>query len=320
MRYVAQIAGFASVVLPVFVLAQAPTTAPIGAPSADSQSSFFDRPMKLAMEPDADSVYAPPTPPSEEEGTNQGAVNLDLTVRYMTDYVYRGIDYGERIPGTTFGGGHEDAPNLQFNGKVSFDLGKLPHPYVGVFVNVYDSDPISRFQLVQPFFGFEWNLRPLTIEAGHQNYIYPERDEQSTAEVYGKITLDDSWLLRTEQPILSPYVYGAYDYDLYNGWYLEAGVSHDFALQDTGIVVTAIADVAYVRGYQLFLLEGNDDNGFQHYDLGLIGRYSLNTLFNIPKRYGDFSLEGYIYYTDSIDHKLRADTQIWGGMGIRFQY
>jgi hypothetical protein len=85
-------------------------------------------------------------------------------------------------------------------------------------------------------------------------------------------------------------------------------------------VLTAVADVAYVRGYQFYLRQGNDDTGFQHYDLGLIGRYSLNTLLNIPKRYGDFSLEGYLFYTDSLDHNLRADTQIWGGMGIRFQY
>jgi hypothetical protein len=319
MRYAQMAGAAAAMMVPFFVQAQAPTTNPSG----DSSSSFFDRPLKLAMEPDAESVYAPPVPPSEEEGTNQGAVNLDLTVRYMTDYVYRGIDRAEPFPGSSFGGGHEDAPNLQFDGSVSFDLGKLPHPFVGAFVNVYDSDPISRFQEVRPFFGVEWTLRPLILEAGHQNYIFPERDELSTAEVYGKITFDDSWLFRTEQPILSPYIYGAYDYDLYNGWYFEAGISHDFAIEDTGIVLTAVADIAYVRGYQLFLLNpavDDDDTGFQHYDLGLIGRYSLNTLFNIPKRYGDFSIEGYLYYTDNIDQQLRADTQIWGGMGIRFQY
>jgi hypothetical protein len=309
MRYAQIVSAAAAMVVPVLVQAQVSTTKP----SADAPSSYFDRPLKLAMEPDADSVYAPPVPPSEEEGYNQGAVNLDLTVRYMTDYVYRGIDRSEV-------GGHEDAPNLQFDGRVSFDLGKLPHPYVGAFVNVYDSDPISRFQEVRPYFGVEWTLRPLILDIGHQNYIFPERDDLSTAEVYTKITFDDSWLFRTEKPILSPYVYAAYDYDLYNAWYFEAGVSHDFTIEDTGIVLTAVADVAYIRGYQLFLLEGDDDTGFQHYDLGLIGRYSLNTLFNIPKRFGDFSVEGYIFYTDSIDDQLRADTQIWGGMGIRFQY
>jgi hypothetical protein len=316
-------AAAAAVVFPILVVAQAPTANQSSNPSKESSSDssqFFNKPIKLAMEPDTESVYAPPVAPREEEGINQGAVNLDLTVRYMTDYVYRGIDYGETIPGTTFGGGAEDAPNLQFDGRILFDLGKLPHPYVGIFVNVYDSDPISRFQTVRPFFGLEWNIRPLTIDVGHQNFIYPERDDSSTAEVYGKITFDDSWLFRTEKPLLSPYVYAAYDYDLYNGYYLEGGVSHDFAIEDTGIVLTALADVAYVRGQQIYLLEGTDDTGFQHYDLGLIGRYSLNTLLNIPKRYGDFSLEGYIYYTDSLDSQLRADTQIWGGVGIRFQY
>src|SRR4051794_32409283 len=108
MRYGAQIAGAAAaMVVPFFVHGQSPATKPV----PESESSIFDRPMKLAMEPDAQSVYAPPVPPSEEEGTNQGAVNLDLTVRYMTDYVYRGIDRSEV-------GGSEDAPNLQLDGRI----------------------------------------------------------------------------------------------------------------------------------------------------------------------------------------------------------
>src|SRR5439155_23725461 len=82
-----------------------------------------------------ESVYAPPTTPTETEWSNTGGVNIDVDVRYLTDYIYRGIDHSEV-------GGHEDAPNLQLDEKVSFNLGKAPHPFVGVFVNVYASDSI----------------------------------------------------------------------------------------------------------------------------------------------------------------------------------
>src|SRR3954449_8190795 len=101
------------------------------------------KPMSMMLQNEPDSVYAPPSPPREEEGFNQGGVHLDLTVNYLTDYVYRGIERLE-VPG------HEDKPNLQFDGKMSFDLGKLPHPFVGTFVNVADSDPVSRFQEIRP--------------------------------------------------------------------------------------------------------------------------------------------------------------------------
>jgi len=290
--------------------ADAPAETPAGAPAP----SYFPSASGFTLQQEPESIYAPPQPPREDEGLNEGGVHIDLTVRYMTDYVYRGLDFSEV-------GGAEDAPNLQIDGKISWDLGKLPHPFIGVFVNVYDSDPISRFQEVRPTFGVDWPIKPLLLSFGHNTYIYPERDELNTSEAYARIELDDAFLWSTERPILSPYIYGAYDYDLYNGWYLEAGLKHTFVFEDTGFTLTALADIAYVIGEQQYLAPGsNDDVGFQHYDIGLIANYSLNTLFNFSRRYGEFSLEGYLYYTDNIESDLRADRQIWGGVGIHFKY
>ena len=263
-----------------------------------------------------ETIYAPPRARSEEEGVNEGAVSLDLTVRYMTDYVYRGIDFSEV-------GGSEDAPNLQIDAKISFDLGKLPHPFIGVFVNYYDSDPISQFQEIRPNVGFDWPIKPLTFSAGYNSYIYPDRDTNSTSEVFGRIEMDDSFLWSTPRPILSPYVYAAYDIDLYNGWYFEAGLKHTFYFEETGLSLTVLGDVAYVLGHEQFLIAGPDSDedadGFQHYDVGMIADYSLNNLLNISRRYGQFSLQGYLFYTDNIDDDLIGDTQIWGGVGIKFR-
>ena len=276
--------------------------------------------------PEVESVYAPPAPTRENEGTNEGGVNFLIDFRFLTDYVWRGIDRSES-------GGPEDSPNLLFDGKMTFDTGRYPHPFLGIVANVYDSDPLSRFQEIRPYFGLDWNLRPFLVTVGHANYIFPERDNFNTAEVFGKCTLDDSYFFRTDQPIASPYVFGAYDYDKGRGAYLECGISHDFVIEDTPVTITPGAHIAYVVGDHIFARPIGavsdpafdfsvhaPDNGFQHYQVDLVVTYGLNQTFNIPKRWGQFDLKGYLSYTDGIDNKLRADTQIWGGLGIAFSY
>jgi hypothetical protein len=190
-----------------------------------------------------------------------------------------------------------------------------------VFVNTFDADPESRFQEIRPFLGFELTLRPIIFTTGHNSYIYPDRDQINTTEVFAKITIDDSYFLRTDEPILSPYVYAAYDYDLYDGVYLEAGVEHEFIIEGTGIVLTAQAAFAFVDGHELYVEEGaENDSGLHHYQLGLIGSYRLNPLLNIPNRYGNWTLKGYLFYTDGLENDLQADTELWGGAGIGFSY
>jgi hypothetical protein len=303
-----------------------------GPDHAGEPGKRFHAPLTLMQAPQYESVYAPPEPPDPQEGVNEGGVKLDLTVSYLTDYVLRGIDMGEFAASMGTNppapsspdddlGGSEDSPNLQVDGQVMFDLGKIPSPFFGVFVNVFDADPESRFQEIRPFFGLQLTARPITFAAGHNSYIYPDRDDLNTTEVFGKITVDDSYFFLTDDPILSPYVYAAYDYDLYDGLYAEAGVEHDFVFEPLGIVLTAQASIAYVTGHQLFALtEGGDDTGLQHYRLGLIGQYDLNNSLGIPLRYGKWNFNGYLFYVDGIENDLRAETQFFGGAGIGFSY
>ena len=270
--------------------------------------------------PESESVYAPPEPPREEEGVNNGGVNFDLTVRYVTDYVYRGISHNRAA------GGNEHASNFQADTKLSFNLGRLPHPYVGVFANVNDSDPLSRFQEIRPVFGMEYTLRPLILNIGHNTYIYPERERlnpsPNTSEVFAQITVDDSYFFLTPQPILSPYIYAAYDYQRNEGWYLEAGVKHDFIFEDAGFTLTTYGDVGYLSEFpQQFVLVSPKDSGFQHYDLGIIASLSLNHLFNLATpRFGQFAIEGYLTYTGRFSNPLLADSILWGGVGLAFKY
>ena len=275
---------------------------------------------------DVESIYAPPEVTPLEQGTNQGGVNVDFRFNYLTDYIWRGIDRSES-------GGAEDSPNLQFDGALKWDLGKWPHLFIGVFTNVYNSDPLSRFQEIRPYFGAELTVRPIIFTVGQSSYIYPERDRFNTAELWGQIKLDDSYFFRTEDPVFSPYVLAAYDYDINHGTYIEAGISHDFQIQDTALTLTPRAAIAYVDNRNDFRTlgrpmtdpgfasgTGGKDSGFQHYEVGLEATYGLNQLLNIPGRFGKLDLKGYLFYTDGIDNHLRADTEIWGGFGIGFSY
>lgn len=261
------------------------------------------------------SVYSPPGMIQETQpAVSGGGLNLDLKADYMTAYVYRGVNHSKV-------GGDGPSANFQFDGRLALDLGTAPHPFVGVFSNVCDADPVSHLQEIRPYFGATWELKPLTLEAGHISYIYPDRQDVSTAEVYGKITLDDSALWRTSRPVLSPYLLGAYDYDVNNGWYLEAGVSHDFVIEDINLTLTTIADIAYEMGIQkVFAFDNPRDEGFQHYDLGLLAHYPLNSLLNVPRRFGQWTLEGYFYYTGTLAEHILADNLFWGGIGIGLKY
>ena len=293
---------------------------PIAAPTADAASaaealSPTTQPLYLAADAD-NTIYAQPATVGPTQGTNEGGTNVDLNFDYFNHDVYRGVDH-------SLVGGRGDTANLESEGRITFDLGRLPHPFVGVFANVFDSDPVSRFQEIRPYFGAELKVRPLNLSAGDNTYIYPEREDFDTSEVWGKIEFDDSLLFHTDEPIASPYVYGAYDYSKNKGWYLESGIKHDFVLEQTGITITPFADIAYIVGFQqefVFIIPVRHADGFQHYDVGVQLRYSLNTLFNFSKRFGEFTFKASVTSTNAIQARLGANNVLWGGVGIGFQY
>ena len=84
------------------VMAQTPvhneSSSKTGSQSQIDSSSREDftsvRPISLLVDQpnEPESVYAPPSPPSEEEGINQGAVHTDVSVGYFNRYIFRGIE------------------------------------------------------------------------------------------------------------------------------------------------------------------------------------------------------------------------------------
>jgi hypothetical protein len=263
-----------------------------------------------------ETVYAPPKPIAPEQGTNQGGVNFNLEALLLTNYVYRGVDYSD-VPGAS-------GSDLNFlaDAKMSFDLGpRAPHPYLAVLANVFNPDNVSRFQEVFGAVGADWTLKPVTFTAAVQTYTYPERDEANTAEAFGQVLLDDSRLFRADKPVLNPYIAAAYDYELNDGWYIEAGISHDFVFEDISLTVTPIARIAYTIGWeQQFIFVADPGTGWQHYDVGLQLQYKLNSLLNLSPRLGLWYIKGQVFYTEHLASSTVGHTVTWGGGGIGFEY
>ena len=259
-------------------------------------------------------VYVPQETPTLEQLTNQGGVHFSLDVSYLSHYIFRGVD--QTTPPL------KNEKPLQFNSRLDFDLGKLPHPYLGLFVNVFNNDPVSKFEEVRPFLGADWTIKPITIGGGYTSYIFPNREGKDTQEIFASLGMDDAAIFHTAHPFISPYIYAAYDFDKYAGFYIQGGIHHDFEIPKTGVVITGVADIAYVAHNKFFIADPNQmqSTGWQHYDVGMELTYDLKGLIGIPRRYGTWELKGYLYYTNGIEAKLKGDTRIWGGVGLSFKY
>ena len=274
------------------------------------------QPPMLMLQPVApqESIYAPPGISDLQGGYNDGALTIEIVGRYMTDYIYRGLEVVEP-------GAQEDAVNFQLGADLRLDLGRLPDPFFRVLTNTAEGDDISNFQIIRPALGLEWETEAFDLAIGTQSYTYPDRTDLDTAEVFADLRINDGVFYSEEGPFLGPFVVAVWDIDRYEGLYVEGGLRRTFNVADTNLRLTIEGVVGYVHNYELYSRSvDNDGTGFSHYQVGIAAEYRLNTLLNISRRYGQWSLAGYLNYTDGIDNDLATTTQIWGGGGIVFRY
>jgi hypothetical protein len=294
------------------------TQSPNPPPDLISTAQSTDVILASVLGNEADPFAAQPAqiPPQwgPQEGNN-GGTHFTLDFAYANEYVYRGVNHDAVAT-------HGNSLNLLFDGKLEFDLGKYPHPYVELFTNIYDADPVSRFQEVRPILGANWDLRPFDIDLSSINYIYPNRETYNYPEIDLKLTLDDNLIWHTDKPLLSPYVLGAFEYQKYEGWYIETGLKHDFEFEDFGITVTPEVNVAWISGLkqQFVFINNVRDTGWQHFELGVTISYSLNFLLNVSKKFGEFDVKGYGFYDARLSPQITSSNAFWGGMGLGFKY
>src|SRR5687768_3714526 len=224
----------------------------------------------MAQPAQQESVYVPPGVGDMQGGYNDGALTIEITARYMTDYIYRGLEVVE--PPT-----HEDAVNFQLGAELRMDLGRLPDPFFRVLTNTAEGDDISNFQIIRPAVGLEWETEAFDLAVGSQSYTYPDRTDLDTAEVFVDLRFNDGVFYSEEEPILGPFILAVWDFDRCEGLYLDGGLRRTFNVADTNFRVTAARPVAFVHDFTLYsAAPENDGTGFSHYQIGLTREYRLN--------------------------------------------
>jgi hypothetical protein len=302
-----------------FVLPGSAPAADDAAPATSTKSEADDDVILATIFSDqADpfaSTAAQPAPQWGDQQVNNGGTHFSLGFAYADKYIYRGVNHDAVAT-------HGNSLNLLIDGRLEFDLGKYPHPFVELFTNIYDADPVSRFQEVRPIVGADWDVKPFDFQVSNVDYIFPDRESFNYPEIDLKATLDDYLLLNTDKPFLSPYILGAFEYQKYEGWYLEFGVKHDFEFEDIGLTVTPELNAAWISGLkqQFVFINTFRDTGWQHLELGLTITYSLNHLLDVSKKYGEFDVEGYGFYDDRLSQYITSSNAFWGGIGLNFKY
>jgi len=147
----------------------------------------------------------------------------------------------------------------------------------------------------------------LDLEAGVIHYTFPGTSFDSTTEVYGSATLSNIPL----SPSLSVF----YDVDEVEGFYVVAGIGHDFAVTDQLSLGISAAlgwgDKDYNDGYF-----GLKRNAFNDASVTVSVDYTVND---------HFSIGAYLTYSSMIDSKidssLGSDAQLtYGGVNFTFAF
>lgn len=269
-----------------------------------------------------ETVYAPPGGPAAATTEPQAPrLRWELTLGYASAYVYRGVDHSATVGATPDSIDEGGGSNFQFAGRLALDAGGPWHPFVELFSNYWDTDPVSNWQELRPTLGLQWESQGTSLSLGATSYVYPDREGDNTNEVFMRADVNDGALLGLEQPILNPYAMVAYELDADGGWYGELGVSHNWALAGLGLTVTPVARVAYTyRLDEVFIFETDrSGSGWQHADLGLQLSYRLNTLLNLPESDGRWTLGAFLFRTEHLCDATLGDSLTWGGVNLTWR-
>ncbi len=269
-----------------------------------------------------ETVYASPGGPAAAATEPQGPrLKWELSLGYASAYVYRGIDHSATVGATPDAIDEGGGSSFQFSGRVTLDAGGPWHPFVDLFSNYWDTDPVSNWQELRPTLGLQWQSKAAAVSAGVTSYVYPDRTGDNTSEVFMRADMNDGDLLGREQPILNPYGLVACELDANGGWYGELGISHNWAIAGLGLTVTPVARVAYTyRMDEAFIFETDrSGSGWQHADLGLQLSYRLNTLLNLPASDGNWALGAFLFRTSHLADATLGGSLTWGGVNVTWR-
>jgi hypothetical protein len=261
-------------------------------------------------------------------------VSFALDYTLVTDYVWRGVNYSE------YAGERPERLNHQFTFNPEIDLEEMNAGAVGFrfWFNSYSGhqqQPGADSSFIEIDYNVYWAKEfaewYTAIETGVIWYTFPNvgGDAHDTTEVYVTAAFNDGALWGCEDPVLNPYVYWGMDVDLSNlNQWIEAGVSHEFEmgqytpiLEHVSVIPSFVVGVNHHYLHDFDVKPGTDNpmTTIAFFNYGLEIAYDLSSALEIPAKFGDLGIAGFMNYSQALEDAL-IDDEFYGGMHLTWEW
>ena len=254
---------------------------------------------------------------------------IDYTL--VSDYIFRGINFSE------YAGEGREKPNHQLSVGGEVDLGEYGAVGGSVWFEWFAGqesltpNDSSNLQEVDysAYWAYDFEQIYTSVELGWIYYSFPRLsgDADATQEWYVSLSFDDSFLFGTEESVLNPFFTLYHDFDDFGGYWMEAGVSHDFAMADMGMEdVMILKDVTVTPSLTLgidhrwvdeALASGSPSTRLANLTYGMDVFYDLGSALEMPEQYGSIGINGFLYYSQAFRDDVLND-EFYGGVTLSY--
>ncbi len=205
--------------------------------------------------------------------------SAELSTGWDSRYMFRGVDI--------LNGGSLFWTDLSFS-TYGFTLGA----WYAFGVN----DDFSELDL---YASYAWSLGPIDGEGGFIFYTFPRDNGPDTWEFFVALSTD-------EIPFVTPGLAFYYDFDAFEGGWLEFSLSSSIPVVEDVISIDPFAAISYDFEYN------SSDNDFNNVQIGVEIPIALSE---------NITLSGYVAYSWSLDAiDDFQDDEFWGGAAISFSF
>lgn len=255
-------------------------------------------------------------------------ISFGIDYTYVSDYVWRGQNF------TDWPGEEGERCNHQLNVAASIDTGGCGSINASVWLEWFNGqiamDPASGGYCQEADYTLSWSydIEPIGVgvEAGVIFYTFPQADgdAENTLEWFVALSLDDSKLFGTEDPVLNPTVAYYHDVDMVQGGqWIDLGISHDFELSKCGCTCPILEDITLTPSATLGISHRywTDDTKLGNLLLGLAAGYDLGKAIGMDEKCGSLGLTAFINYSHALGvrHSIdNYDDELFGGVTIGY--
>ena len=275
------------------------------------------------------------------------ALSLGVDFTYVSDYIWRGLNFSE--PSRRNGTGSENGEEANYQLEVNVELATDQFGTFGLdlwleyfsgqraFAGAGEHDTHVQEIDYTVYWAYDIPDTPVSVETGIIFYQFPNNtgDAIWTEEAYLSVAVNDGALFGMEEGVLNPYITAYLDMDDVRAMWIEIGISHEFAMADWTPDTPVLKDITLTPSLVLGIDHRYYDKAGFGSDsanpsvatrlgnlvYGLDMTLDLSSALGIPEMYGSFSVTGFMYYSQSFhDESILVQDEFWGGVTLSWAY